>query len=152
MDIDIIRYNGKEDFTDGLFLINGEFQVHTLEDEYRTKKVFGETRIPEGRFRVELRTEGGFHQRYLKKYGDDFHHGMLWIKDVPNFEYVLIHIGNDDEDTAGCILVGMTNSADDAGFIGGSSKAYKKIYPIIRDAIMKGEDVYINVYNNIKFS
>ena len=46
----------------------------------------------------------------------------------------------------------MTNSADDAGFIGGSSSAYKKIYPIIRDAIMKGEDVYINVYNNIKFS
>ena len=76
MDIDIIRYNGKEDFTDGLFLINGEFQVHTLEDEYRTKKVFGETRIPEGRFRVELRTEGGYHQRYLKKYGDNFHNGL----------------------------------------------------------------------------
>tara|TARA_R110000744_G_C19017396_1_gene523764 strand:- start:59 stop:517 length:459 start_codon:yes stop_codon:yes gene_type:complete len=152
MDIDVIRYNGKEDFSDGLFLINGEFQVHTLEDEFRTKKKYGETRVSAGRFKVELRTVGGFHQRYLNKFGADFHKGMLWIKDVPEFEYVLIHIGNDDDDTAGCILVGMTNSADDAGFIGGSTEAYKKIYPIIRDAILRGEDVYINIYDNLMFN
>jgi hypothetical protein len=152
MDVDIIRYNGKEDFTDGLFLINGEFQVHTLEDEYRTKKVYGETRISSGRFRIELRTEGGFHQRYLKIFGADFHKGMLWIKDIPGFEYVLIHIGNDDDDTAGCILVGMKQDADDAGFIGGSKDAYKKIYPIIRDCILSGEEVYINIYDNIYFN
>ena len=149
MDIDIVRYNSQSDFTDGLFLINGQFMVHTLEDEYRTKKVYGETRIPAGRCKVELRTEGGFHQKYLKMFGADFHKGMLHIVDVPGFEYVLIHIGNDDDDTAGCLLVGMTQSADDAGFIGSSKVAYEKIYPIVRDAILSGEDVYINFYDNV---
>jgi hypothetical protein len=98
---------------------------------------------------VELRTEGGFHDRYLKKFGSEFHKGMLWIKDIPEFEYVLIHIGNDDDDTAGCLLVGMSNNADKKGRIGGSVEAYKKIYPIIRDAILKGEDVYINFYDSV---
>jgi hypothetical protein len=144
MDIDVLRYNSKLDFTDGLFFINGEFNVHTLEDEARTVKVKGETRIPNGRYKVELRTVGGFNDRYLKKFGADFHKGMLWVKDVPGFEYILIHIGNDDDDTAGCLLVAMSNNADDKGFIGDSTTAYKKIYPIIRDAILAGEDVYIN--------
>lgn len=149
MNIDVVRYNSQEGFTDGLMLINGEFQVHTLEDEFRSKKVFGETRIPKGRYKVALRTEGGFHNRYLNKYGKDFHKGMLHVLDVPNFEYILIHVGNSDDDTAGCLLVGMTNSADDAAFIGGSTSAYKKIYPIVRDAILKGEDVYINYYDSV---
>jgi hypothetical protein len=101
MEIDVIRFNSKEDFTDGLLYINGEFQVYTLEDEDRTVKVFGETRIPNGRYQVKFRNVGGFHERYLKKYGADFHKGMLWVKNVPNFEYILIHVGNDDDDTAG---------------------------------------------------
>jgi hypothetical protein len=144
MEIEVLRYNKKPDFTDGLFFIDSEFQCFTIEDEVRTAKVYGETAIPLGRYKVELRTEGGFHQRYLKKYGSDFHKGMLWIKDVANFEYILIHIGNDDDDTAGCLLVGMTQNADDQGFLGSSGIAYKKIYPIIRDAILRGEEVYIN--------
>jgi hypothetical protein len=130
-------------------MINGEFKVHTLEDEFRTNKVYGETRIPSGSYKIEFRTVGGFHQRYLEKFGASFHKGMLWIKDVPEFEHVLIHIGNKEDDTAGCILTGMTNSADDAGFIGGSKVAYKKIYEIIRDTLLKGELVYINIYDSV---
>jgi len=148
MEIDVIRYNSQDDFTDGLLFINGEFQVHTLEDEERTVKVHSETRIPNGRYKVELRTVGGFHNRYLSKFGSEFHKGMLWVKDVPNFEYILIHIGNDDDDTAGCLLVGITANADEVGFIGNSTQAYKKIYPPIRDAILRKENVWIN-YKNI---
>ena len=149
MDVDVVRYNSKEEFTDGLFFINGIFQVHTLEDEFRTKKIFGETRIPKGRYKIKLRTEGGFHQRYLKKYGGDFHKGMLHVVDVPNFKHVLIHIGNSSDDSAGCLLVGMNNSADEIGFIGNSSEAYKKIYPQIVDTIISGEEVFINYYDRI---
>ena len=143
MDIDVIRYNSKSDFTDGLFFINGVFQCFTLEDEERTVKVFGETSIPNGRYKVELRKEGGFHNRYLKKFGSDFHKGMLWVKNVPNFEYILIHIGNTDDDTAGCLLTGMTQNADKNGFIGNSTLAYKTIYKPIRDALLSGEEVFI---------
>ena len=41
------------------------------------------------------------------KYGD-MHKGMLWVRDIPGFEYILIHTGNTDEHTSGCLLVGDT--------------------------------------------
>lgn len=145
MDLKTLRYNSKSDYTDGLFFIDDKFECFTIEDEKRSVKVYGETCIPDGCYKVELRTEGGFHNRYLKKFGADFHKGMLWIKDVPNFEYVLIHIGNDDEDTAGCLLVGSTADKD-KGFIGGSTNAYKSMYAKVYAAIKRGEDVYIT-YN-----
>lgn len=143
MELEVLRYNQEKDFTDGIFKIDGKFQCFTIEDEVRTQKVYGETAIPLGRYKVEFRTEGGFNQRYLNKYGSEFHKGMLWIKDVPNFEYILIHIGNDDDDTAGCLLVGMSQNADKQGFLGSSGVAYKNIYPIVRDAILRGEEVCI---------
>ena len=67
--------------------------------------------------------------------------GMLWVRDVPGFEWILIHTGNTDEHTAGCLLVG--NSSDLKGFIGSSVNAYKRIYPPIAKAIENGEEVTI---------
>ena len=49
------------------------------------------TCIPEGTYPVEFRTVGGFDAKYTKRYGADFHKGMLWIRGVPEFEYILIH-------------------------------------------------------------
>lgn len=140
MDILVDRYNDEVDHTDGLLFVDCEFICFTLEDEYRSEKVFGETRIPDGTYKVELRTEGGFHERYSKKYKN--HPGMLHVKDVPNFKYILIHAGNTHDDTAGCLLVGTTADKD-AGFIGGSVNAYKQLYPMVANAILRGEEVTI---------
>ena len=112
----------------------------TLEDEARTVKQWGETRIPAGKYKLTLRNEGGFHTRYLAKFGAEFHKGMIYVNEVPNFEYILWHIGNDDDDTAGCLLVGKTSQDN---FIGNSTTAYKEIYPPIRDAILSGEEVTV---------
>lgn len=150
MELRLDRVHNGTDHTNGLFYINNELQCFTLEDEERTKKVWGETRVFSGRFKILLRTVGGFHQRYLRKYGAEFHKGMLWLQDVPEFEFILIHIGNDDDDTAGCILVGTTTNAPE-NFIGGSVKAYKKIYPQIRDHILNGGEVWITI-NDIQKS
>ena len=125
--------------------IKRQFLCYTLEDERRALKVKGETRVPAGTYNIKLRKEGGFHARYTKKYGG-FHRGMLHICDVPNFEYILIHTGNTDEHTAGCLLVGDSqenNVIIKDGFIGKSGNAYKRIYPAIAKAIELNEEVTI---------
>ncbi len=143
MKLKVVRYHSSDDFTLGMLLEETEgreFLCYTLEDEYRENKVSGETRIPDGTYKITLRTVGGFHGRYGKKYGP-MHKGMLWVRDVPGFEYILIHTGNTDEHTAGCLLVG--NSSDIKGFIGSSVTAYKRVYPKIAAAIESGEEVTI---------
>lgn len=145
MDIEVFRYSSGKNDTLGLMFIDCEFQCYTLEDEYRSKKVFGETRIPSGTYTLRIRDEGGFHNKYSKKFGTKFHKGMLELVDVPNFKYVLIHIGNDDDDTAGCLLVGdsVNNNKVKDGFVSSSTSAYKRIYPKIIDALLNEEEVNI---------
>ena len=66
--------------------------------------------------------------------------------DVPNFEYILLHCGNTDENTAGCLLLGDSqenNQIIKDGFIGKSTNAYKRVYKIISDKLQSGETVSI---------
>ena len=140
MKLQVLRFSSESDSTNGLLLdvtdgIN--FLAYTLEDEYRKTKKSKETRIPAGTYEIKLRNEGGFNQRYSKKYSS-IHRGMLHIINVPGFEYILIHVGNSDEHTAGCLLVGDSqenNQINKDGFIGSSGNAYKRIYPSIAEAV-----------------
>lgn len=152
MKVNLKRYNSESDYTDGMIFIDNEFICYTIEDEYRAKKVWGETRIPNGTYKIGLRKEGRFHTRYTEKFGD-FHKGMLCLYNEDNwvirnagmkFQYILIHIGNTDKDTAGCLLVGSTAHMD-KNKIDNSTGAYKKIYPIITEALLRGEEVEIVV-------
>ena len=147
MELEVIRISSGSDSTNGILLdkTNKEFLAYTLEDEYRDEKKFGETRIPEGTYKLGLRKVGGYHAKYSKRFSD-IHIGMLHVLDVPNFEYILIHCGNTDEHTAGCLLVGDSqenNQITTNGFIGKSTQAYKRIYPDIANAIDCGEIVTI---------
>ena len=152
MNLEVLRISSQKDSTNGiLFDITGgqrKFLCYTLEDEWRPleQKVMGETRIPAGTYKITLRTVGGFHKRYEDRYGD-MHKGMLWVRNVPGFEYILIHSGNTDEHTAGCLLVGdsqyeNTVSKPD-GFIGASRTAYERIYKPIAKALTSGKNVTI---------
>lgn len=149
MELEVIRFSSESDSTNGLLfdVTNGrKFLCYTLEDEHRETKVMSETRVPAGKYKVTLRKVGGFHSRYSKKYGD-MHKGMLWVRNVPGFEYILIHTGNTDEHTAGCLIVGnsqQTNFGSSNGFVGSSVDAYKRIYPSIAKALDSGELVSIN--------
>lgn len=142
MNIQVFRYNSANDHTNSIIKIDGEFECYGLEDEFREVKIMQETRIPDGIYPVTLRTVGTKHAKYLRKLGNEFHKGMLWIRDIPNFKYVLIHIGNTDEDTAGCLLVGDSQSKGN-NFIGNSTVAYKRMYPKVRDALLNNECVDI---------
>lgn len=148
MKLEVLRISSQKDSSNGILFDVTEgrkFLCYTLEDEYREDKIKGETRIPAGTYKITLRKVGGFHGRYEKKYGE-MHKGMLWVRDVPNFEYILIHTGNTDEHTAGCLIVGssqQTNFGSSDGFIGASTTAYKRIYPAIAKALEEGEEVTI---------
>lgn len=148
MKLEVLRFSSGEDSTSGLLfdISNGrEFLAYTLEDEHRDSKKYGETRIPAGIYKIQLRTVGGFHQKYSTRFYD-IHKGMLHITDVPGFEYILIHCGNTDEHTHGCLLVGDTqnnNMVEEDGFIGRSTAAYKRIYAPIAKALEQGEEVTI---------
>ena len=141
--IEVLRYSSGADSTLGILSENGpegrEFLAYTLEDEFREEKVSAETRIPEGTYDVKLRTTGGFHSRYAAKFGD-WHKGMLHVQDVPGFEYILIHTGNTDEHTMGCLLVAdsSTQNITKDGFIGASVSAYERIYPSLAQWLLDG--------------
>ena len=160
MKYEVLRVSSQKDSTSGLLfeVNNGKrtFLCYTLEDEQRDVKVWGETRIPAGTYKLGLRTEGGFHNRYLSRYGADFHKGMIWVLDVPGFEWILWHSGNTDENTAGCLLLGNTQTSNlvaKDGFIGSSRDAYKLVYPRVLAAIESGLNVeveYIDYDGDVK--
>ena len=87
MKLQVLRISSEKDSTSGLLfdVTNGrKFLCYTLEDEYREEKIMGETRIPAGTYEVVFRKSGGFHNKYVKRYGE-MHRGMLHIINVPGF-------------------------------------------------------------------
>lgn len=143
MKLKIYRFSSDTDSTLSACHIDGKFECYGLEDEHRTIKVWGETRIPKGTYTIGLRTVGGHNERYSKKFS--FHKGMLEVKDVPYFKYILIHIGNTDDDTAGCYLTGQkcNNNKLEKGRLEGSTLAYVSLYKKVLSAIEKNEPVTI---------
>lgn len=138
--------------TVGALYIDGVFKCFIVEDEQRTKKKYGEMRFPEGSYKIGLRKEGGFHQRYTKTYGSK-HKGMLCVYNAPNwkivigqieFQYCLFHWGNTEKDTAGCLL---PNMAFDSQTMRGSKSriAYDLIYPELANYIEKHGDIDFHV-------
>ncbi len=145
MKLQVVRTQFGTDATNGILLVDGLFECYTLEDQYQAVKVMHETCIPEGTYEIKFRTVGGFHTKYSERYGKS-HYGMLHLQDVPNFTYILIHAGNTDEHTSGCLIVGETQQdleISKDGFIGSSTVAYKKMYAKVAGQLLQGKDVSI---------
>ena len=155
MKLTVVRTQFGKDATNGMLFIDGLFECYTLEDQYQAVKVMHETCIPEGTYDIKFRTVGGFHTKYKERYGNA-HYGMLHLQDVPNFTYILIHAGNTDEHTSGCLIVGETQQdldISDDGFIGHSGKAYSKLYDKVAKQLLQGKKVnieYTTITNLLK--
>jgi hypothetical protein len=117
----------------GLLFLDGKFECFTLEDEPREVKLKAETRIQAEKYVVKLRNEGAMAFRYATKF-PGLHEGMLHLQEVPNFENVYLHIGNSEDHTSGCILVGQTLTTNPELFVGKSTAAYEALYRKVRDA------------------
>ena len=142
MKLKLQRFHSTDDFTIGKLFINDVFECYTIEDEKREQKVMHETRIPAGTYDIKLRTFGGHHEKYSKKF--DFHKGMFWLQEVPKFKDILIHIGNTDDDSSGCIIVGKTADLI-KGYVGQSTVAYKEMYLKVMTAFEREEKVFIEI-------
>lgn len=144
MRIDLHRINYQDDFTSGYLKIDERFECYSLEDEQRDIKVDGETCIPSGRYEIKKRqVDSPLTLRYRKKFNwFDYH---LELQDVPGFDYVYAHIGNNDNHTDGCVLVGESINSD--GFLGSSTSAFKKFYQKVSHCLSIGEKVEIFIHS-----
>lgn len=145
MKLKLYRYGSTDQSTGGALSINGQFHCHTCEDEKRTIKLYGETRIPSGRYRIKLRIEGGMNERYKIIYPR--HRGMLWLQNVVGFKWIYIHPGRHEWHTDGCILVGYTALSKGGFDLDRDKEAYNNLYAMVIDAIDKGEQIFIDVIN-----
>lgn len=148
--IKLERYSlGEEDIL-GKLIIGDQLVCYTLEDKLRDEKVKGETCIPLGEYEITLRNLGAMNDTYQRRYST-MHKGMLWLRNIPKFEYILIHIGNTSADTKGCILVGTKpeneSNTQMRRAISGSNAAYQKVYPIIAEHLSKGGKAIIRITN-----
>ena len=151
MTITLNRLFRNDHETIGVLSLEDKLLCWILEDEKRTVKVFNETRIPSGVYNLGLRKSGTHHERYALKF-PKMHKGMLQLENVPNFTSILIHIGNDDDDTAGCLLVGRMSyiNSDNRYTLVNSTLAYQYIYPLIANPIANGEKSQIVIKDEIE--
>lgn len=148
----LFRFSSQDESTLGMIMAGSSedgklFRCFTLEDEHRIEKLYGETRIPAGKYEIKLRTEGGMNQRYMDRFS--FHQGMLWLRDVPGFEWIYIHPGNHDDHTEGCILVGDGAQSNiprvGRGTISYSVNAYKALYSEMIGLFNQGKRITIEI-------
>lgn len=115
MELKIIRkYKGPK-YTIGSLFLNNKYFCDTLEDVDRnlsqimsekdilSKKIYGETAIPTGIYKINITYSNKFGKR---SWAIRFEGKLPLIEDVKGFEGIRIHPGNTNKDTLGCILVG----------------------------------------------
>ena len=119
----------------GKFFVDKLFFGETLEDKDRyletgTEKVYGDSAIPRGRYKVTLTPS--------KRFGRI----MPEVHDVPGFSGVRIHGGNVEADTHGCPLLAQTRTATGVANCKGVND---RLYYTLMAAEQRGEDVWMEV-------
>lgn len=134
MNIILNRIAKKAKYTIGKLYINDKYFCDTLEDTDRgltqsmteqqigSKKVYGETAIPTGTYRIII------------SYSNKFKKQMPLLLNVPGFAGIRIHSGNTEKDSLGCILVGKNKAI---GKVLESRDTYSKLFSILQEANKK---------------
>lgn len=156
MEILLRRIARRPTYTIGRLYIDGRYFCDTVEDTDRDlnrngrfdngeAKVYAQTAIPNGRYRVTMnvqspkfssRTEYNW-WRVNGRYGY-----LPRLLDVPHFEGILIHAGSSARSSAGCIIVGRNTVV---GGVTDSMATCKKLYPILKAAADRNEQIWITV-------
>lgn len=105
----------------------------------KAKKVYGRTAIPTGRYRVVMGVQS---PTYAKKIEWLTYNNaeMPRIEGIPGWSGVLIHTGNTEDDTLGCLIVGVNSKP---GMVLQSRTTFRRLFPILLDAHKAGREIYI---------
>lgn len=104
----------------------------------QSHKTYGQTAIPSGTYKVTLNV---ISPKYSKVpfYIQVCNGKVPKLLDVPGYEGVLIHTGNTEKDSLGCIIVGYNTQK---GIVTQSREAFKKLYSILSQA---KDDIFITI-------
>lgn len=149
MQILLKRIARKKNYTIGKFYVDGDYVCDTLEPTDRGLdakmsiaqlsglKQKGRTAIPIGKYMVAMNMVSS---RFGNRPKYAFCNGRLpRLLNVPVFDGVLIHIGNTEADTAGCILVGENKVV---GKVINSTETFAKVHSILKTA---KDRIYITI-------
>ena len=143
------RFKGPK-YTIGSLFIDNEYFCDTIEDidrklndsmtedEIKRIKVYGETAIPYGTYKVDMNTiSPKFKDRsWAKPYGGK----LPRLLNIKGYDGVLIHVGNTAKDSLGCILVGENKQI---GRVINSTATFNKLMNVLLKAKLKGEEIEI---------
>lgn len=77
-------------------------------EEINRKKVYGETAIPAGTYKVRMDIQSPKYSNFTKYPWAKKYNGRLpRFMDVKGFSGVLVHVGNQASDSYGCVLTGL---------------------------------------------
>ncbi len=135
MILELIRDDELPTRTFGKLFIDGKYFGETLEDTDRELekgglKVYGESAIPQGRYRVIVSMS--------RRFGRE----MPEVLDVPEFRGIRIHGGNGPEDTLGCPLLGQVRTANGVANCKGIND---RLLMTLKAAEQRGEEVWLDV-------
>ena len=130
-----------ETYTIGSLFVDGVYFCDTIEDKVRDvnkngvfdekeKKVMHETAIPYGTYKVIVNMSPRFGRNLPR------------LLDVPHFAGILIHRGNTEKDSSGCIIVGENKVK---GRVINSTPNEVKIVEVLTAAQNKGEAISIEI-------
>jgi Family of unknown function (DUF5675) len=132
VELRLIREPSVKGATMGVLFVDGVFECFTLEDQIReqagvpvtTWKVWGESAIPCGRYRVIITPSHRFKRP------------LPLVVDVPGFEGIRMHPGNHKGNTEGCILLGRRRAKTASGepWVGESRLALETLFPRLERA------------------
>ncbi|WP_194974836.1 DUF5675 family protein [Aquiflexum lacus] len=147
----VLRYIDDGETTLGLIFLRNKFFAYTLEDTHREEKIRGKTRISPGIYTIGYSPVDPAQSRitrdYLRIYSPWFTK-HLHLKNVPDFEGIYIHVGNNHENTEGCILIADGVSAGtQQKMLQSSRSAYQRFYKIISALLDSNEQVNIQILN-----
>ncbi|EPT1861834.1 DUF5675 family protein [Campylobacter jejuni] len=147
----IRRYTGKTCVIGKFKVLDDEekilFECFSLEEDKEGLESGKDLRIPEGNYNLKRHSPSRFENtlRSITKKDDDTMINV-YNDDVPSSRAILIHWGNTDKDTQGCILLGLTKDNNNES-VGQSRLACKEFYDLMYGKNL--EDIKLEITNEL---